>query len=412
MTGIDTLLRESLGLAVGSIGPRVISAAVSARMAATGCDTEAGYLLRLRTDAAERGQLTEAVVVPETWFFRYPESFTQLVALAQSRRAALTPATPLRVLCVPCSTGEEPYSVALTLHRAGLGGLLRVEAVDVSLKAVAATRAATYPATAFRETGPVPGRDAFTPLPGGRYAVPPAVASSVHVRVGNLAAPGFLAGEKPFDAIFCRNLFIYLTDEVRKAAAARFHYLLAPGGRLFLGHAEPLGMIDARFKIDGPPQAFMFRAAEAAPVVAAFSEPSPAAAAPPPRVPPPAAASAASVASAPPAGPCDALSAARTRLDAGRAADAVDALTAHLGDAPTPHGYTLLGVAHSMLGRAAEAERAFTQALYLDPGHYDALVQLFALAQGRGDAAGAANFRRRADKAHALDAFGRTGGLL
>ncbi len=407
MTGIDTLLRESLGLAVGSVGPRVIAAAVTARMAATGCDTEAGYLLRLRVDPAERGQLTEAVVVPETWFFRYPESFTQLACLAHSRRAALTPTTPFRVLCVPCSTGEEPYSVALTLHRAGLDGLFRVEAVDVSLKAVAATRAATYPTTAFREAGPVPGRDAFTPLPGGRYAVPAAVASAVRVRVGNLAAPGFLAGEQPFDAIFCRNLFIYLTDEARRAAAARFHHLLAPGGRLFSGHAEPLGMIDARFKIDGPPQAFMFRAADAPPALAAPPE-SPPAATPPPRVAAPQPAAPVTPAASTPPG--DALSLVRTRLDAGRAADAVEALTAHLGDAPTPHGYTLLGVAHSMLGRSADAERAFTQALYLDPGHYDALVQLLALAQGRGDAAGAANFRRRADKAHALDAAERNGG--
>ena len=410
MTGIDTLLRETLGLAVGSVGPRVIEAAVRARMAATGCDTEAGYLLRLRVDPAERGQLTEAVVVPETWFFRYPESFTQLVALVQSRRADLSPATPFRVLCVPCSTGEEPYSVALTLDRAGLTGLFRVEAVDVSLKAVAATRAATYPATAFREAGPVPGRDAFTPLPGGRYGVPAAVSSAVHARVGNLAAPGFLAGEKPFDAIFCRNLFIYLTDEARRSAAARFRHLLAPGGRLFLGHAEALGLTDPRFRPDGPPQAFMFRVADAPP-----PEPTPS---PPPPPPPPPTLPARlppvldlpTPASLPtPVAPGDALSTARTRLDAGRAADALDALTAHLHDVPTAHGYTLLGVAHSMLGRAAEAERAFTQALYLDPGHYDALVQLLALAQARGDAAGAANFRRRADKAHAADAA-RPGG--
>ena len=400
MTDIDTLLRDTLGLAVGSVGPRVIEAAVRGRMAAAGCDTEAGYLLRLRVDPAERAQLTEAVVVPETWFFRYPESFARLVVLAQSRRATLTPANPFRVLCVPCSTGEEPYSVALSLDRAGLAGLFRVEAVDVSLKAVAATRAATYPATAFRETGPVPGREAFLPLPGGRFAVPPRVAAAVHTRVGNLASPGFLAGERPFDAILCRNLFIYLTDEARRAAAARFRYLLAPGGRLFAGHAEALGLIDPRFQSDGPAQAFMFRLGDGVPP-AATDPPPPLAAPTAPRsvTAPPDAKPAAE-----PAAPPDTLSAARTRLDAGRAADALGLLTSHLSDAPTAHGYTLLGVAQSMLGRGVEAERAFTQALYLDPGHYDALVQLLALAQARGDAAGAANYRRRADKAHALDA--------
>jgi chemotaxis protein methyltransferase WspC len=96
----------------------------------------------------------------------------------------------------------------------------------------------------------------------------------------------------------------------------------------------------------------------------------------------------------------------RAALDAGRAADAVAPLTAHLSETPTADGYTLLGVASLMLGRTADAERALTQALYLDPGHYDALVQLFALAQTRGDAAAAANYRRRAVKAQAAHAEG------
>lgn len=408
MTGIDTLLSDTLGLATGSIGPRVVEAAVSARMAATGCATADGYLLRLRIDPVERDHLTEAVVVPETWFFRYPESFAQLAALAQARRAKLTAAAPFRVLCVPCSTGEEPYSVALTLDRAGFTGLFRVEAVDVSLKAVAATRAATYPASAFRETGPVPGREVFTPVPGtaDRYAVPDLVKQAVHVRAGNVAVPGFLAGEMPFDAIFCRNLFIYLTAAARRTAAARFHQLLAPGGRLFLGHAEPVGTIDPRFQPVGPPQAFMVRVAAPAGRPAAepaFEAPAPVAVkipaftpTPPAPFTPPA-----------PVAPADALSSVRAALDAGRAADAVAPLTAHLMDAPTADGYTLLGVAHLMLGRTPDAERALTQALYLDPGHYDALVQLLALAQTRGDAAATANYRRRAAKAQAAYAEGR-----
>ena len=391
-------------MATGSIGPRVIDAAVSARMAATGCATADGYLLRLRIDPVERGHLTEAIVVPETWFFRYPESFAQLAALAQARRAKLTAAAPFRVLCVPCSTGEEPYSVALTLDRAGFTGLFRVEAVDVSLKAVAATRAAIYPASAFRETGPVPGREVFTPVPGtaDRYAVPDLVKRAVNVRVDNVAVPGFLAGEQPFDAIFCRNLFIYLTDDTRRTAAARFHQLLAPGGRLFLGHAEPVGAIDPRFQSVGPPQAFMVRVAE--PAERPAVEPPK-----PPALKVPAVAPPAPVAPTPPApvAPADALSAVRAALDAGRAADAVAPLIAHLSEAPTADGYTLLGVASLMLGRTPDAERALTQALYLDPGHYDALVQLLALAQTRGDAAAAANYRRRAAKAQATYAEGR-----
>ena len=408
MTGIDTLLRDTLGLATGSVGPRVIEAAVSARMAATGCATADGYLLRLRIDPVERGHLTEAIVVPETWFFRYPESFAQLVALAQARRAKLTAAAPFRVLCVPCSTGEEPYSVALTLDRAGFTGLFRVEAVDVSLKAVAATRAAIYRASAFRETGPVPGREVFTPVPGtaDRYAVPDLVKRAVNVRVDNVAVPGFLAGEQPFDAIFCRNLFIYLTADARRTAAARFHQLLAPGGGLFLGHAEPVGAIDPRFQPAGPPQAFMVRVAASAerPAAEPAVEPPKPLAVKQPTFTPPAPVAPTTAA---PAAPADALSAVRAALDAGRAADAVAPLTAHLLEAPTADGYTLLGVASLMLGRTPDAERALTQALYLDPGHYDALVQLLALAQTRGDAAAAANYRRRAAKAQATYAEGR-----
>jgi len=66
---------------------------------------------------------------------------------------------------------------------------------------------------------------------------------------------------------------------------------------------------------------------------------------------------------------------------------------------PDANALTLLGVVRATRGHAVEAERDFTQALYLDPGHYDALLQMFALAQGRGDAAAVSNYRRRIDQA-------------
>ena len=111
---IVQFLRETIGLDAGSIGRGVVERAILDRQTAAGAADAIAYLARLRSSKEELQALIEAVVVPETWFFRDPGAFDALSSVV--RHGAVPMATePLRLLSVPCSTGEEPYSMAMAL---------------------------------------------------------------------------------------------------------------------------------------------------------------------------------------------------------------------------------------------------------------------------------------------------------
>ena len=108
-----------------------------------------GAPCRARSD--EQQALIEAVIVPETWFFRYPESFATLAKLASKRLAAINNMRALRILSLPCSTGEEPYSIAMALLDAGLKPhQFKVDGMDVSPLSVEKARRALYGKNSFR----------------------------------------------------------------------------------------------------------------------------------------------------------------------------------------------------------------------------------------------------------------------
>ncbi|MFM8709591.1 MAG: CheR family methyltransferase, partial [Planctomycetia bacterium] len=134
----EAFLRRTIGLDPETIGQAAIGRAVRQRMEACADRDIWSFLDRLARDDDEQSRFIDDVVVPESWFFRDPQVFGFL------RRFAVTFATapgqtPLRILCVPCAAGEEPYSVAMTLLEAGLAAhQFRIDAADVSRAACAA----------------------------------------------------------------------------------------------------------------------------------------------------------------------------------------------------------------------------------------------------------------------------------
>ncbi|MEG8305802.1 CheR family methyltransferase, partial [Bacillus mojavensis] len=113
-------LKERIGLDVASVGEAIIERAVRQRCQSSQSPSAEAYWQHLQTSHDEQQALIEAVIVPETWFFRYPESFATLARLAQARLAEINQMRALRILSLPCSTGEEPYSIAMALLDAGL----------------------------------------------------------------------------------------------------------------------------------------------------------------------------------------------------------------------------------------------------------------------------------------------------
>ncbi|MBW1784835.1 MAG: hypothetical protein JRL30_29335 [Deltaproteobacteria bacterium] len=130
---IESFLEKEMGLSAESIGPKVIAKAVRLRMADLGLPNIKGYYDYLKTSENERGILIEGVVVLETWFFRNNNAFAFLVNHVTEKWLPKHREAPLRVLSVPCSTGEEPYSIAMALMDAGIKlDQFRIDGVDIS----------------------------------------------------------------------------------------------------------------------------------------------------------------------------------------------------------------------------------------------------------------------------------------
>ena len=148
---IENLLRRTIGLDSASIGSSLIGQTVRMRMQSRGLTKFEDYGKYLQATPAELNELIEAVVVKETWFFRDKEPFTVLARLVLTEWLPAHPATPLRLLSVPCSTGEEPYSMAMALLDAGLPPeRFRIDAVDISSRALETAKHAVYRKNSFR----------------------------------------------------------------------------------------------------------------------------------------------------------------------------------------------------------------------------------------------------------------------
>lgn len=251
---IEAFLTERIGLHVPSIGRSAVTRAVRMRMRDTRLTDEQAYWRRLNAEPAEQQSLIDAVVVPETSFFRYPDSFTALAEHASSRR---DPA-PLRILSLPCATGEEPYSIAMTLLDAGLPATrIRIDALDISPRVLRIAEAARYPARAFR------GNDArcahHFSVSAGEYELNAQARDCVSFHLGNVLDPALPAAlGAPFDIVFCRNLLIYFDAPTRSTAIDALKRMLRPDGILFAAPAEAGLLTEAGLHSIGQRQAVTF----------------------------------------------------------------------------------------------------------------------------------------------------------
>ena len=166
---LEELLGRRIGLLASTIGTRGLELAVDARMRDLSLSDRLAYLGRVLSQPAELDALIEELVVPETWFFRDEEPFRYLVRWAQTVWPELGRPAPIRVLSIPCSTGEEPYSVAMALIDAGFPpGRFQVDAFDLSERALQAARRGVYRRSVLPRRRPGVPRPPLRPARGGQ----------------------------------------------------------------------------------------------------------------------------------------------------------------------------------------------------------------------------------------------------
>lgn len=256
---IEALLKSKIGLDVNSIGAEAIASVISQRMADCGIADIVNYLGKLQSSTQEWEALIDSVIVPETWFFREPESFSFLKHYVLSEWLPKNPQGVLRVLSVPCSTGEEPYSIAIALLEAGLNPTkIYIDAVDISKKCLLKAQRAIYNQYSFRGNTQLFQQRYFQPTETG-YHLCEQVRGMVNFLSGNLVDNNLLLGTPHYDIVFCRNLLIYF-DRVTKVHTVKvLENLLTPGGLLFVGHAETGLLLNSDFVSVRQPLAFAYR---------------------------------------------------------------------------------------------------------------------------------------------------------
>jgi chemotaxis protein methyltransferase WspC len=411
LAALENLLQASMGLSVASIGSAAIARAVQERLSACHLGDLHAYLARVRGSGTELQALIEAVVVPETWFFRDGHAFTALARLAHKEWLPTHPEGVLSALSLPCSTGEEPYSIAMALLDAGVpADRFRVDAVDISARNLAQATRAVYGKNSFRgqEIG---FRDRHFDATAGGYRLRETVRQQVRFQQGNLFAADLLPGVAIYDVIFCRNVLIYFDRPTQDRALVVMNRLLNAKGMLFVAPAETGLPASHGLVSTNEPLAFAFRKASVLPHAPKRKAAHPVKP-PAPRVPvtqaspalhaarAPATRAVALVTSPPSArsvDPAADLNEATRLADQGHFVEAATCCEEHLRQCgPSATAFYLMGLVRDATGNHAEAATYYRKALYLDPNHYDTQIHLALLMDKQGDPAGAQVLRNRA----------------
>ena len=243
-TAFRKIVYDKSGIALSAGKEALVCARVAKRMRVLGMTDYSAYLDHvLHDDAGEEVvQLINAISTNVTGFFREPDHFEFLrtaiagwAAEGQKR---------FRLWSAACSSGEEPYSIAMTALEAvsGIAVDVRVLATDISTRVIAECGRGVYQKEKLKNVPPALKSRYFqlrSGEEGDEYEVNDVLKRSLLLRRLNLARPPFpMRG--PVDAVFCRNVMIYFDSPVKHNLLAEVHRLLKPEGYLFIGHAETL----------------------------------------------------------------------------------------------------------------------------------------------------------------------------
>ena len=407
------LLNKTMGLSADTVGLSVIESAVKTRVSACKLKDLHDYWEHVRACETELQELIDAVIVPETWFFRDREAFAALAHEAYNNWLPAHPDGQLRLLSLPCASGEEPYSMAMALLAAGFpGSLFQIDAIDISVRMLKRAQEAVYGRNSFRGKS-LDFRDRFFEPAGSEFRLANAVRAQVRFHHGNLLDPRFVPDTTAYDFIFCRNVLIYFDRATQARAVQVLTRLLKADAFLFVGPSESGLLLNHDFVSAKLPLAFAFRKKAHASLELDTSLDTSAAQLPKARrvsvrrVAGPAAKPALKPGAASrPAATLGQPVATETGLDEifrlaneGRLGEAIQRCEEFLRTrGPSVQAYHLMGLAHDATGMHQEAEKYYRKALYLDPGHHEALVHLAFLLEKQGDAAGAQRLHRRAKR--------------
>jgi len=250
LSEIRMLIEERTGICFDESRERFFSTRVKEHLRAKGLSRGTDLLRSMRKSNVEYEALLERLLTQETSFFRYPgvyEAFEKRVLPELHVKKFWKNPRTLRIWSAGCSTGEEPYSIAITIADSfSFADSWNVEilATDVGRQALKHAERGIYSGRSIASVSEKQLANHFSALDGGQQ-VKPRLRKMVSFAQMNLASPVYLGR---MDAIFCMNVLIYFSEERRRALVQRFYETLEPGGYLFLGHSESISKMPVKFQ--------------------------------------------------------------------------------------------------------------------------------------------------------------------
>jgi chemotaxis protein methyltransferase CheR len=234
------------------------------RIEATGTGNFRGYFtfLRFQASGEELQQLTNLMTVNETYFLREEYQFNCLVdsILPEIVRQRIG-SDAIRIWCIPSSSGEEPYSIAMYLMELWPGIKkwdVEIISSDIDTSILRRAQTGRYSARSVQHVPPHWMVKYFKGV-GDEYQLCNDIRDAVQFTRVNLSEPMDTWNYRNFDVIFCRNLLIYFDDVSRQTAAETFYEALNPGGFICLGHSESMSRISSLFKVRKFPEAIVYQ---------------------------------------------------------------------------------------------------------------------------------------------------------
>ncbi len=390
-------LKAATGLDSCSVGILVIEQAVNKRMMDCGVTSCIEYYRLLQSSSDELDLLIDQVMIPETWFFRGAEAFKLLREYVVNKTNSISHKS-IRILSIPCATGEEPYSIAMVLKECGYGlNEYIIDAIDIAHESLRLARDALYTEHSFRELNNQ-NRDRYFKKTDAGYKLCNSIKNGVNFSHKNIFDMEIVEGNK-YDIVFCRNLLIYFDRDTQCKALQKIDALMSEDGILFIGHGEAGCIAGSQFKKIDRPNAFAFLKAQSSkadhdrkatarddrvvnktklPCITKLKQV-----------------------------PEESIkeSLANTTLiedamklaDEGRLDKAMDKCKKAIqaGDI-SADVLCLLGVIHDAKDDRQEAAKYYRRAVHLMPGHYQSLMHLASHADRNGDESKAADYRMKA----------------
>jgi chemotaxis protein methyltransferase CheR len=262
-TRLTSIIHGATGMSFGEAKRYYVERRVGDRIQRTGVSDPASYIALLARDPTERQTLINAFTINETYFFREEH---QLRALADDLLPAIVankrPGDLVRIWSMPCSTGDEPYSIAIwLLEHWPMVDAYNVEIVgsDIDTAALEAAAAGYFSPRALGKVSPDLIDRYFEPVQQQGRKIIDDLRESVIFTPANLVERGSVRSQGRFDIVFCRNLLIYFDAESRDIAADNLFDALMPGGFLALGHSESMARISDNFEMVRLRDAIVYR---------------------------------------------------------------------------------------------------------------------------------------------------------